>query len=880
MNRLLYLGPHPRPQVLADHEVLTPNPRAARSLNVPARTLEGMALRRVREQGFDLAPALIAHRILRRTARDILEASDPEGTARSIALSVQTLLRTGADLELLAKLGSPRTRQLAELTAAYVSRLRSKKLIDPSEVIWQAVRQTNERRKVLVHGYFRPRVDELELINAIADEGSQFFLPCAEHPIFGENREAAEFLRLRGWQILEDGGGPTRLGDRLALSFLSRGPVPPDAEVYAFPNVDAEVRGALAQIKSRLVAGVAPDEIVLVARDDASYGPTVLSVAWEYGLPVRAYYAVPLSETRLGAWVSLLLEAVTSGLSFEPTARLLAQPLGPGLTDKQWREVRRRHPSDVSKWRACGVNLSSLAWGKSDTRAGWVSRLQNQVKVSELGRRAGFWAREIIAFHTLENELPILEDPGEEMLSIGAFAEEVLELLNILTVPAQPGSGGVELHTPLSIFGAHYKHVYVLGMNEGVFPAPVREDPLLDFYERRMLAEAGFELESATDVPRRETLSFYSLLQTASESFTLSYPKTVGESLSLPSPYISRLGIDPASCGLPPAAVSSIEELRRVFLRSDEVIEDPVMSRARHALVTELRRESVEAHDEYDGVLSMPLDLTDHVWSVSQLTSVGQCPFKWFSNKLLKLTEAEEAELTLSPGLRGRLYHKVIEFALGWASHAEDPRHVMIERLGEAFVKAEKALSLPALPAWGAQRAEHLKILRLAIEGPDFLQEGAEVLALEKRFEGEWYGLKVSGIVDRVDRTAEGLVLIDYKTSSSTPTGPKNEEGKTRLDIQLPLYMQTAAQSLFPDDTVAGAYYYSLTKGKILKKAKMDDSAPILAFVERVKEHLKDGSFPVDPDTELMACEFCDYDLACRKGQRLGRKGVSGETDG
>ncbi len=204
----------------------------------------------------------------------------------------------------------------------------------------------------------------------------------------------------------------------------------------------------------------------------------------------------------------------------------------------------------------------------------------------------------------------------------------------------------------------------------------------------------------------------------------------------------------------------------------------------------------------------------------------------------------------------------------------------MIERLGEAFVKAEKALSLPALPAWEAQRAEHLKILRLAIEGPDFLQEGAEVLALEKRFEGEWYGLKVSGIVDRVDRTAEGLVLIDYKTSSSTPTGPKNEEGKTRLDIQLPLYMQTAAQSLFPDDTVAGAYYYSLTKGKILKKAKMDDSAPILAFVERVKEHLKDGSYPVDPDTELTACEFCDYDLVCRKGQRLGRKGASGETDG
>ena len=879
MNRFLNLGPYPRPQHLATYEVLTPNPRAARSLDVPARTLEGLALRSVREQGLDLAPSLIAHRILRRTARDILEAADPEGTASSIASSVQTLLRTGADLKLLAKLGSPRIRKLAELTAAYVSRLRSKKLVDPSEVIWQAVGQANVRRKILVHGYFRPRIDELELINAIADGDSQFFLPCADHPIFDENREAAEFLRLRGWQIREDVTEPNQLGDRLALSFLKRGPVPPGTAVYAFPNLESEVRGILAQIKSRLVSGVAPEDIVLVARDDASYGPTVLAVAWEYGLPLRAFYAVPLNETRLGAWVSLLLEAVMSGLSFEPTARLLAQPLGPGLTDKQWREVRKRHPSDLSKWRTCGVNLTNLAWRTSDTRAGWVSRLQNQMKVSELRRRAGFWAREIIAFHTLENELPVLAEPGDEMLSLEAFAGEVMELLSILTVPAQPGSGGVELHTPLSIFGAYYKHVFVLGMNEGVFPAPIKEDPLLDFYERRMLAEAGFEIESATDVPRRETLSFYSLLQTVGENFTLSYPKSVGVSVALPSPYISRLGIDPSTCAPPPTAVSSIEELRRICLRGEEYIEDPVLPRARLALMIELRRESVEAHDEYDGVLSLPLDLSEHVWSVSQLTSVGQCPFKWFSNKLLKLTEDEEAELILSPGLRGRLYHKVIEFAVGWAAQAENPRQVMIERLGEAFVKAEKVLSLPALPAWEAQRAEHLKILRLAIEGPDFLKEGAEVLELEKRFEGEWYGLKVSGIIDRVDRTPEGLVLIDYKTSSSTPTGPKNEEGKTRLDIQLPLYMQTAAQTLFPSDKIAGAYYYSLTKGKILKKAKMDDSAPIQAFVERVKKHLEEGSFPVDPDIELTACEFCDYDIVCRKGQRLSRKGVSGGTN-
>lgn len=880
MIRKLHTGPCPWPEVPDGRYVITPNPRAASSLGVPALTLEEMALQAVREGGLDLAPALIAHRTLRSAAREVLNGADPEGTARSIAPSVQTLLRTGADLALLERVGSPRVRDLARVTNSYLGKLRARRLVDSSEVIWQAVKGTHlPRRNILVHGYFRPRVDELELINSVADDGSDYFLPCTEHPVFGENREAAKFLTQRGWQSHVDGGDdlpPSDLGKTLAFKFLGAVETPQGLNSHAYPHVEAEARGVLGQVKKQVAEGCPPNEIVLVARDDAFYGPTVLAVSWEYGLPVRALYAVPLSETRLGTWVRLLLDSVAGGLGFESTARLLALPLGPGLTDKQWREARQRHPSGVSKWKSIGVNLSGLAWPKSDTRAGWVARLTNQMKVSDLGRRTGMWAREIIAFHTLQNELPVLSEPVLEEVSLETFAGEVLELLSFLTVPAQPGHGGVQLHTPLSIFGARYRHVYVMGLSEGLFPAPVTEDPLLDFHERRLLAKEGVEIESAADAPRREALSFYSLLQTAEESFTLSFSRVVGDREVLPSPYILQLGINPADCEEPGAAVSSPEESRRIHLRSGAHVDDPVVAHARHALVVEKRRESVEACDEYDGVVSLPLDLTRHVWSASQLTSIGQCPFRWYARKLLKLMEAEEAEVALSSRLRGRLYHKVLEIALGWAVGKADPRRVVLDRLEEAFRRAEKALAFPPLPAWDAQREEHLKILRLAVEGPDFLKEGAEILELERDFEGLWYGLRVSGVVDRIDRTDEGLILIDYKTSSSPPTGPKNEEGKTRLDIQLPLYVQAAAEALFPGESVAGAYYYSLTKGKILKKAKTDDLGPLEAFAVRIKEHLETGRFPVDPDAERTACEFCDYDLVCRKGARLGRKGASG----
>jgi ATP-dependent helicase/DNAse subunit B len=89
------------------------------------------------------------------------------------------------------------------------------------------------------------------------------------------------------------------------------------------------------------VEGVPQDDIVIVARDDALYGPSVLSVAKEYGVPVRLLYRITVADTRVGAWIKLLLEAAEEGFPFEMTARRLVHPLGPGLARKGWAEARR-----------------------------------------------------------------------------------------------------------------------------------------------------------------------------------------------------------------------------------------------------------------------------------------------------------------------------------------------------------------------------------------------------------------------------------------------------------------------------------------------------------------------------------------------------------
>jgi RecB family exonuclease len=855
---------------------ITSTRQAARSLNCPHKSLETVAKQLCQQQGVNVASAITAHRSLCLTVRKILKSADVVGTAQLWAPALKAVLRSGITPETLAKVGSERIQPLTELVSEYQAQLKFLGLIDSTEVLWKAAQLQPEHQAICIYGYFQPRLDELAFLNALADDESVLFLPCGESSEFTNNQQAISWLEEHGWTSNHILPEPKTSGEQLQVRFLDQtAPLPAEVQCQTYVNLEAEVRGVLAQVKQLMKRGVVANEVLLVARDDAFYGPMVLDIAWEYQIPVRALYDVPIHETRLGAWVKLLLEVIQSDFPFEATAKLLSHPLAIALPDEIWAEARKQHPKGHRAWEQLAGNLSVLNWKKRDTRAEWVQRLKDVFKTFDLRQRCGRWPREIVAYYKLQEGLVELAKPETERLTLEEFAEEVLTSLALLTVPAQPGRGGVELHTPFSIMGAHYAHVFILGAAEGMLPAMLQEDPVLDFYERKQLVQQGMAFEDAAVTARRETLTFYTLLGTATETLTFSYPKLIGKDGSLPSPYLSRLGLEPTS--LPLSPIASLEEARQSYLQQGELPEDIVLPRAVHAWTVEGQREKAPLWDEYDGAVGLPLDPSTWVFSASQLTALGHCPFKWFASYILKLRELDEAEIDLSPSLRGRLYHKTLELAFNQMSQEGDVRQQVLERLEAAFRAAEKAISLPVLSAWDARRQEHLAVLRQAIVAEDFLLEGATVLAQEQRFTGQWYGLAVRGIVDRIDATADGLVLLDYKTSSSKPTGAKGADGKATLDVQLPLYMQAAATVLFPERSAKSAYYYSLTKAKTLQQAKVDDVALVALneLADRVKSHLERGDYPVQPDLDEEACKYCSLDLVCRRGSRLKRKGDS-----
>lgn len=863
--------------------VLCANPRAAAYLDVPYVSLDRLATEVCQDRGWTIAPPLIAHRNLQATLQELYQTGawqgasdrrDVAGTVRNLRPAVRALLRSGVDLSRLATApdiaDSVAPSNLVRLTRGYRDRLHARGYCDRAELFWIAAGLSPEPQSLLIYGHAELTGDRLAFLDAAAAEGSLLHLPCSDAPHHADNRAAIAELQARGWTA----STPQPL-------------TPPSTAIaLAYANLDDEVRGVLGRVKSLIRDGIDARDIVLVTRRESDYADTVLDVAWEYDLPVRAFYAVPLSDTRLGSWVQALLDAVSSGFDFEPTARLLRHPLSPPPTvvgKLNWQQVRLWHPARRDRWQACGANFDDVKplRGRSTTRANWVQRFRGAIAGWNLAQRCQSQARDVLALQQLQAGLDTLAQvEGGERLSFDDFARDLRDSLSLLEVPAQPGRGGIALHTPLSVFGARYAHVFVLGMAEGMFPAPLDTSAVLDFFLRKRLQRQGFPISTAVNAARREAVSFSALLPVATQQLHLSYPQQIGKTPRFPSPYLAQFGIA-VETAVRGNWVASPEELRqRQLRRVAGATGDRVLARAVRNWAIELRRESQQPGDRFDGVTDVAFDLEQYRFSASQLTALGQCGFKWFARYLLHVGELAEAETELSGRLRGSLYHTALELATRSALHAEPPaeelRQALLDRLDTAFAEAEERENLPPLAAWSARRTEHLDRLRRTIADASFLEPDAHVVGVERAFEGDWYGFRVRGKIDRLDETPEGYLLVEYKNRSSRPTRAKDDKGKTTLDVQLPLYADVVGRSLaMPGDRPVRAHYYSLTKAKSLGSCNVLDAKTqeeLEAFADRIKTQLRRGAYTVEPDVQQNACQYCVHDALCRRGARLQRK--------
>lgn len=130
-------------------------------------------------------------------------------------------------------------------------------------------------------------------------------------------------------------------------------------------------------------------------------------------------------------------------------------------------------------------------------------------------------------------------------------------------------------------------------------------------------------------------------------------------------------------------------------------------------------------------------------------------------------------------------------------------------------------------------------------------------LKVEFPFELDWEGHVLSGIIDRIDETEKGLVIVDYKTSQRKPS-PQT----LRDDLQLTIYA-FAAEQIFRRPVETIVHYHLRDQTRLTTMRSTQDYRKLTQGVlPRFTHNTERSSY--EPRYGYW-CRFCDYRERCQK---------------
>lgn len=396
------------------------------------------------------------------------------------------------------------------------------------------------------------------------------------------------------------------------------------------------------------------------------------------------------------------------------------------------------------------------------------------------------------------------------------------------TVPIETDEhSGVRVLDAMSARGLPFRALFLVGLNEKVFPRVIQEDPFLHDRHRRVLDETlGFKLEEKLRGYDEEVLLFAMLKQAAQERLYLLYQRADQEGRSLtPSAF---LGSFLASEFVPvqeqtvsvPRRFSDCLEMRfftsslltreelgvKLILQGydpsslmDVVGRDAVLFRNGWNALQQI--EGIQ-FDQHDGLIG-PME---HYWkhlvarglSPTPLEDYAQCPFQYFVSHILRLTPLRGGTSEELPAQAiGHLCHQVLRvlyqrlIAEGWpqreltSSLVQD--HV-VSAAEEAFAFYQHEHGTGYALTWqlAKERVTALIIATVESDQQDFHETGFQPIAFEVSAEGKLDGLhmseldslKVWGRLDRIDQrqSRPEFRVIDYKYKQSRKIDSKDRD--------------------------------------------------------------------------------------------------------
>jgi ATP-dependent helicase/nuclease subunit B len=456
---------------------------------------------------------------------------------------------------------------------------------------------------------------------------------------------------------------------------------------------------------------------------------------------------------------------------------------------------------------------------------------------------------------SLEQIMTVLKqlDRVGAQVTWGAWMDVFRRALETTSIP-MPGQSpmGVQVFDAMAARGHAFRTVFLLGMNDQVFPRVVREDAFLRDGDRTVLAESlGYKIDEKIAGFDEESLLFALLRHSARDHVYLLYQRADhnGRPL-LPSSLLSEFAGDEQTCSGPEISVplrlaervtipycspggETLQEARLRYLFRGRLIQiDPPEPSCwwellRHGLkaVLSLERISTGA-GPFDGIMAgegahWP-DLLSRGLSPTALEHYAQCPFRYWMDHVLgtrNFREPLSREIPtrvwgeLGHAILRRVYHHLVDY--GWpASHMESVQlaSLMTSTIEQVSHDYAAQFGKGYVLLWEEMKTQLARVILAMIEH-DQGEYAAQVM-VPVAFEVEAEGgipngvpgssslIKIHGRLDRVDQQLPDsrIRIVDYKFSGGPATRTDEPdllgEALQGRRLQPPLYSLMSSLSL------------------------------------------------------------------------------------
>jgi ATP-dependent helicase/nuclease subunit B len=606
-------------------------------------------------------------------------------------------------------------------------------------------------------------------------------------------------------------------------------------------------------------------QIGVVARSLESYGQLVKEIFHAHKIPLAGAFEEPLAQFPLTKAVNLLLnlpakdfvrsqviDLVSSPyFQFHDVSRNRLQPrpdlwdlatrelaIGKGLP--AWRRLRRftgrdlplRQISDDDEPRILRIPAAQLAY-LADTVETLAADLLRLPPVASWQEYAAHW-KKLLGKYLCMAPTPGDDEPGatilglldqlaaldrvQDRVELGDFSrtfEHWLERSGV--TDDRRNRDGVQVHAAAAARGLSFRALFILGLNEGVFPRTIREDAFLRDEDREILErDLGYKVGPKLAAFDEEKLLFALLVGAARERLYCSFQRADDSGRALaPSWYVAELERALKEGGLPcersnvPRGVIE-KSAAPPFDREDLLLpaemairltlegRDPTALIDAAAPLPALYRQGRRALGEieqsadlllpYDGVVADISGYWKHFsergLSPTALETYARCPFQFFALHVLGLKPLDRPEEVLgpSPAEYGELGHAILNSFYGalidggyFAGKAAtiDVDMTLRAAASRAFADYEEKNPTGYPLAWETLKEGLVELLRqvIARDLNELKNSGLTPVSLETevtaRLPADWPeplgGLAIHGRMDRVDRGEARLRVVDYK---------------------------------------------------------------------------------------------------------------------